>query len=446
MTQKLWPHQQVSIDKFLDQESTFDASDPGTGKTRVALELFRRREGKCMLVIAPKSLLYSAWGADIEKYLGVEYSIATAENREEAFNQRADIYITNTDAVTWLVKQPKAFFEKFDFICIDEITSFKHRTSRRSKALKKIAPLFEYRHGMTGTPNSASITDVWHQMLIIDGGERLGKNFFAFRNAACTPKQIGPSPKMVKWVDKEGAEEAVASLMSDITVRHPFEDVMTEVPPNYTRTIPFRMSWKQRKAYKDMAEDAIAILKSGTATAVNAAALRTKLLQIASGAVYLEDGSYDVIDSSRNELVLDLVEGAKHSIVFFNWKHQRHQLVAEAEKRGITYEVIDGSVSDRRRAQIVEAYQAGFYQTLFLHPKTGAHGLTLTTGTRTIWASPIYEPDFLKQGKHRLYRGGQTEVTETIMVEAEDSVERVVYDILDGKKTRMDLLSVLLEG
>ena len=444
---KLWAHQKKSLEILEANERTFDSSDPGTGKTFVALTAFkkRRKSGNgCMLVLAPKSLLQPAWGNDITKFFPeIRYSIANANNRAEAFQESADIYITNIDATKWLAKQPPEFFEKFDTLCIDEISYYKHRTSARSKAVNKIKKYFTYRHGMTGTPNSNSITDIWHQMYIIDDGERLGNNFFAFRNTVCTPKQVGPSPRMVKWEDKDDIEGAVASLIGDITTRNVFEECM-DIPPNHTYAVPYILPKRNLEQYNQLQKDAILQLSTGSVNAINEAVLRNKLLQVAAGVVYGQQETH-ILDTARSELVLDLIQKRKHSVVFFNWTHQKEQLMLEANKRGVTYEVIDGTVSNKRRTEIVEAYQAGFYDTIFLHPRTGAHGLTLTTGTATIWVSPIYEADFLKQGMHRIYRGGQTLPTETILIEAVDTVESKVYSILNKKQTRMSNLLSLLE-
>jgi SNF2 family DNA or RNA helicase len=118
----------------------------------------------------------------------------------------------------------------------------------------------------------------------------------------------------------------------------------------------------------------------------------------------------------------------------------------EFKRRKLSYAYIDGTVPIKRREAIVDQYQAGFFQTLLLHPQTGAHGLTLTKGTATIWASPIYQPDFLKQGKHRIWRGGQKKKTETILIEAEDTIEGFVYNRLNEKNTRMLNLLEILRG
>jgi hypothetical protein len=176
-------------------------------------------------------------------------------------------------------------------------------------------------------------------------------------------------------------------------------------------------------------------------TALNAAVLAGKLLQIASGAVYDSDGNYHVIDSSRYELVLDMVEQRKHSLVFFLWQHQRDLMVAEAESRGLTYCVLDGATNDKERDMMVLAYQMGRYRVMFAHPKSAAHGLTLTKGTATIWPSPTADLELWKQGNKRQHRIGQTEKTETIVVLGDCRIDqRVYYDILMRKNERMTTL------
>lgn len=441
----LWAHQAKTLELLKTSPIVFDTSDPGTGKTRAALEAFLQRGKGKALVLAPKTLLESAWAADIQRWTpALKASVAYAHNREEAFNADADVYITNIDAVKWLAKQPKKFFKDFTTIIIDESTAYKHRTSARSKAAAKIIKGFAYRELMTGTPNSNTVLDVWHQAFLLDGGERLGRSYYQFRSAVCEPVQVGPQPNHLKWQDKPGSELVVAELLKDISIRHEFADCM-DIPPNHTYTVCFELSKSLMQKYKNLERESILELEKADVTAVNAAALRGKLLQLASGAVYYSENKHEVLDTGRYELIADLIEARRHSIVFFNWRHQREQISKELEKRGVIHEVIDGNVPQRRRAQIVEAYQAGYYQTLLLHPQTGAHGLTLTRGTATIWASPTYQPDFLKQGMHRIFRGGQTEKTETILIEAKGTVEKLVYERLNEKSGRMQSFLDLLK-
>jgi hypothetical protein len=182
--------------------------------------------------------------------------------------------------------------------------------------------------------------------------------------------------------------------------------------------------------------------------AVNAAAVVTKLLQIASGAVYDGTGGYSVIDTSRYELIMDLAEARKHPLVFFFWKHQRDLMIAEATKRSMSFAVIDADTTDAERFAIVSQYQLGQYDVLFAHPQSAAHGLTLTKGNSTIWPGPTYNLEWFVQGSQRQARIGQKSKTEVLTVIANGSREAEIYDhILMPKNTRMsNLLNLVALG
>jgi len=390
----------------------------------------------------------SAWAADIEKFAPqLTYSIASAEQREDAFQLATDVVILNTDGVKWLEsKAGRKYLKDFDHLIVDEGTAFKHASSQRTKAMMKLRSAFTHRYLLTGTPNPNSVTELWAPTLIVDDGQRLGTSFSRFRNSTQVPEQIGPGINHIRWVDQPGIAAAVDVLISDITIRHAFEDVMTHVPANHRDTKRFTLNKKTKAIYDKLEHEAVVALQENVVSAVHAASLRTKLLQVASGAVYAgdEDGKYEVVDRQRYDLIADLVDERDHSVVFFNWRHQRDELAATFDKRSVSFAVIDGSVPQRERDRIVADYQDGKYQTLLLHPRTGAHGLTLTRGTTTIIASPIYEADLLKQAVHRVYRGDQKKTTNTILVCASDTVEEKVYAKLFDKEARMtDLLDLL---
>ena len=437
---KAFAHQTQSIKHNDKTNRVFDCSDPGTGKTFVRIMAFAKRRahgGGALLVLAPRSLLRSVWANDVRKFAPhLTVSVANADGRAQAFAAEADIYVTNVDAVKWLAQQKPAFFKRFSELVVDESTAYKHHTSQRSKAAAKIARYFEYRCCMTGTPNSNSITDIWHQAMILDAGERLGNSFFRFRDAVCTPTQVGRQAQMVKWHDKEGAEEVVFGLLADIVIRHRFEDCV-DIPPNHKYEVEYEMTAKQLATYCEMEYTQMLKLKDKSMSAVNAAAVRTKLLQIASGAVYDGMGGCEVVDTARYEMVMDLVEQRKHSLVFFLWKHQRDALITEAERRGLSYCVYDGDANDRQRAEMEQGYQAGVYRVMIAHPQSAAHGLTLTRGTATIWSSPTDNLEHFAQGSKRQHRMGQTEKTETIVVIAKGTVDEAAYDNMMGKEIRM---------
>jgi SNF2 family DNA or RNA helicase len=429
----------------------FDASDPGTGKTRPAIGAFverRKAGGKKALVLAPKSILHPAWGDDISKFFpGTSYICAYASNRRKAFEMDVDIYITNHDAVTWLMKKgnlPKDYWDQFDTIIIDESTAYKNPKAKRSKAAAKLCKSFDFRTIMSGTPNPNSVTEFWHQVMLLDDGEALGTSYWRFRSIVCEPQQIGPSINHVKWVDKPGAEHAVYDLIEHMTIRHAYGDCHDSdfgVPYK----IFYNLTDKERKKYDDMVDIAVAMLDDGTLLApTQASTVHQKLMQMASGAVYKDDGTYSLINDGRYEMIMDLIEARQQCVVGFLWRHQREELVKAAEARKLTYAVIDGSVKDAERTKAVADFQKGNVRVIFAHPQSAGHGLTLTAGTTTIWASPTYNSEHFTQFNARINRAGQDKKTETILVCGRDTIDELVYERLDGKLDSMQLLLDLL--
>lgn len=446
MTIKVPPrfkHQNQTV-KFLDSNPrVFDMSDPGTGKTRSHIDGFargREKRKKSALVLAPKSILQAAWGNDIEKYANhLKYVVANADNRKDAFDNQADVFITNVDAASWLAQQKPAFFKRFSDLIIDESTVYKHHTSQRSKAVDKIKKYFEVRRLLSGSPNPNGMCDLWHQMKILDDGQRLGTSFYAFRSAVCIPTQVGPMPNHLKWEDREGAELAVMGLLKDVTIRHVLEECL-DMPENHEYPMEYILSPKHMAYYMKLEADSILQIRDQKVTAVNGAVLYSKLLQAASGAVYDENGKYVTLDDGRYEMIADLVEQRAHSLVFFNWAHQRDMLAKEFEKRGVPFAVIDGSTSPKERAKIVDYYQSGFYRVALLHPQSAAHGLTFTKATTTIWTSPTPNLEHFVQGNRRAYRAGQTQRTESIVIIAKKTIDEKVYVALQGKNLNMNAL------
>lgn len=422
-------------------------SSPGTGKSAVEIIDFaeRRRKGDPpAIILATKSLLTSAWQNDFTTFApDLRTSVAYAENREEAMSCEADAYILNHDATLWLKSQKSKFWKRFEggTMIVDESTAMKHRTSQRAKACKKISEHFEFKRLLSGTPTPNGICDLWHQMLILDGGKRLGKLYDKFKLAACHPTRDDNG--FIKWVDREGIEQTIATLLKDITIRHRFEDCV-DIPANILRRVAFKLNNKHMRLYKEMESKKLLELADTKITAINGAAAFTKLLQIASGGVYDQDRVKQLIDNDRYDLVLDLVEERPHSVVFFLWQHQRDALVELAKKRGLSFAVYDGETPDRTRTQIVKDYQDGLYRVLFAHPQSAGHGLTLTKGTATIWASPTYNFEHFQQGLKRIHRIGQTERTENIVICADDTLDNVVWEKCQDKGARSsDLLDEL---
>jgi SNF2 family DNA or RNA helicase len=436
-----YAHQKTTTDFITNTKTCLITSDPGTGKTRAVLDAHAILGGKT-LVLAPLSILEAAWGEDIYKFQPeIKYGVAYAKNRKQVFeDDENEMVITNFEAVNFLSKNTH-YCEQFDTIVIDEFTAFKNREAKRSKNLKKIISYFTNRIAMSGTPNSNTILDIWHPALLIDDGKRLGTRFYAFRHQVCTPKFNGFANE---WIDKPGIEEAVADKLSDISIRFALSDCI-DLPDNIVRTVNTKLTPNIQKQYKTLADESVLYTKSGTVNAVNAAARVKKLLQLVTGAVYDEDGVVQFVHQERYDIVMTLVNQRAHSLVAFNWKHERDALVELANKEGITYDVIDGTVPAERRKDIVARYQAGQIKVLFCHPQSASHGLTLTRASTVIWCSPTYNAEHYQQFNQRIYRAGQTQKTETILIQARGTWEPEVYKKLNTKLGRMENLLYILK-
>ena len=433
-------HQEVTSDFIVKNPYVLVTSDPGTGKTRSVIDAYAKRKNGRMLVLAPLSILEASWGDDIKKFQpDLTYAIAYSKNREEAFLGTEDIVITNHDAVKWIKKNYHVLCG-FDTLVIDEFTAFKNKDSQRSKACLKISEAFEYRIAMSGTPNSNTILDIWHPTLIVDGGERLGHRFYSFRSSVCTSRFNGLANE---WCDKPDAQEIVAAALSDINIRYELENCI-DMPEQSVRAMYVQLPKKIRRQYTDLTEDSVLYTAAGTVNAVHAGARVKKLLQLCTGAIYDEHGDVVSVHEERYDLVMQLVEQRAQSLVAFNWRHEKDAMVKIAEKLGISYAVIDGSVAAHKRKEIVDRMQAGQLQVVFCHPQSAGHGLTMTKAKTVIWASPTYNAEHYQQFNRRIYRAGQTQKTEIIQIAAKDTWETDVYNKLEGKLEKMeDLLSIL---
>ena len=437
---KPFKHQKETTDFILGTERVLCFSDAGTGKTRAVLDAVKERlkeSGKRILVFAPKTILEPAWGEDIRQFVaGLNYCVASAKNRQSAFESSTDVVLTNHDAAVWLSKN-LGLLSNFDTLIIDESTAFKNFGSQRSKAMVKIAKNFDYRIAMTGTPTPNSITDVWHQAFIIDDGERLGKSFFKFRSVCCVNKGQGsPFPK---WEDKPGINETVADALADITIRYKLEDC-TDLPPIVTNTVHFELDDDCRDAYTELVKHSLINVDVSTISADRAAVLAGKLLQIASGNVYDEEKNTVNLSDKRSELIVDLIAQREYCLVGFLWQHQKIALIKQLEKRKISYRVLDGTIKDKDRASYVSEFQNGDVKVMLCHPKTAGHGLTLTKATTTIWATPTYNAEWLDQFNRRAYRTGQKKKTEILTVLAKDTVDMEAIKKVDGKILSMHQL------
>lgn len=444
-----YSHQKQTSKFILAQPHALVQNDPGTGKTRSVIDAHAERNDGRMLVFAPLSILKPSWLDDIKSFQpGMTAGIAHGKYREAIFESDCDIVITNHDAIKWIAKNSRLVTKSkrpFTTLTIDESPAFKHGTSQRSKAMKLMSNFFENRILMSGTMYSNSILDIWHQALICDGGRRLGNKFWAFRDQVCSPQQVGPDPRHLKWDEKPGARELVADLLRDITIRFRFEDCI-DIPEHSVHNVFIDPPAKLMAQYRELEKRAVLETKQGNITAIHAGALSKKLLQLMSGAVYDSAGKVVSVHKERYELVLDMVEAREQCLVAFNWTHERDALCEMANARGIPYGVIDGSTPTNTRTAYVEQFQAGLLKVIFAHPQSASHGLTMTSGTSTIWTSPTYNAELFIQFNRRIYRAGQKRKTETICIAANGTKEIDVYEKLNSRIDQQNILLDIFES
>ena len=443
---QMWDIQKFALDKmkkaFRENKKGFlNLSDCGTGKTRTVIEfvMWLRAIGvkAQVVVLGTRTILQTAWGDDIDKFShgSLTYSVANASNRLEAFSQNADFIITNHDAVTWMRKNehhPSLQKLRGAILVVDESTAFKNALASRTAAAFFIRRFMSFVIPMTGTPIPQSILDIWSQVFLADEGERLGKSYYRFQSMYMVREdtliynpKTGRSKVIPKWVAKEGAEEAVFAAIADICVRF---DSSTQNLPRCEQHFKFvDLPPKAMAAYRKVERDLMLISEQGTITAESAASLRTKLLQMCSGAVYGEDGSVINIHDERYELVLDLAEESQQAIIAFNYKHERDALIEKAIKRGLLFAVIDGSTSDADRIRARDMFQAGTINYVFGHPRSMGHGITMTRGRRVIWCGPTDNGESFYQFNKRVNRGGQTQENDIIKVCARNTREDLAY-------------------
>jgi SNF2 family DNA or RNA helicase len=442
MMPALFQHQEETVQFLHATPRAFVASSPGVGKTRSVIELVARLKAAGLphraLVFCPKTIMTASWGNDIRKFSNLTFAIADASHRKQIANKTADFILINHDGVASIdLKTIEA--NTFEILVIDESTAFKTVSTRRSKAMLKLSEHFPRRILMSGTPSPNGVLDLWHQFRILSEDNPLGSSYYRFRAIVCEPVANG---QFTKWQDKPGSAEAVADMVRPLTIRHQFQDVL-DIPPNHQYAVNITLPLALRKQYDEFVRHTELEHANGLITAKNAGAKLSKLMQIASGSVYLDDETID-LDNSRARLVLDLIEAREQCVVAFNWRHQSEALSALLTANNIPFGLINGDATGAQRTEIVEQFQAGKLRVILAHPATASHGLTLTAGTTTIWVSPTWNSEHFIQFNHRIFRAGQTRKTETIVLLAEDTVDTFVYEKLTNKLSAVEILLAIL--
>lgn len=390
-----------------------------------------------VLVIAPLRVARDTWPAEIKKWdhlKGLSFSVAvgTEKERIDALMNQSTVYIINRENVDWLVNKSGIPFD-FDMVVIDELSSFKSYGAKRFKSLLKVRPKVKRIVGLTGTPSSNGLMDLWAEFRILDLGQRLGRYITHYRNAYFTPDKRN-AQIVFSYKPLSGAEDEIYKRISDITISMKSADFL-QMPECIINEVLVSLNEKEWKIYADFKEKMVTSLGDEEIDAVNAAVLSGKLLQMANGAVYDSENKVHIIHDKKLDVLEDLIEGAngKPVLVAYWFKHDLERIKDKFPVRQI------------KTSKDIEDWNNGSVPIAVIHPASAGHGLNLQSGGSTlIWFGLTWSLELYQQTNARLYRQGQNEMVVIHHIIAKDTIdEDVILALTRKEKTQASLIDAV---
>lgn len=410
------PHdyQKFCIQKIIEIPKVGIWQDMGLGKTVTTLtaikELkYNRFQVRKVLVIAPKKVAEGTWTKEKDKWdhtrmLRVSPVLGSQAKRIRALNTPADIYIINRENVVWLVDYYRNAWP-FGMVVVDESSSFKSHTAKRFKSLASVGPHIDRIIELTGTPSPNGLNDLWAQLFLLDGGERLGKRYTHFRERYFQPDKRGADGMVYSYESKPGSESSILNAIGDICISMKSEDYL-QLPDVTFHHIPVELDAKALKAYTELERKMVLELPEGEDVSVtSAAALSNKLLQLANGAIYDEDRNVHEIHGCKIEAFMELIESlqGKPALVFYNYQHDRTRILEALKKTGLKVQELKTTADE-------DAWNRREIDILLTHPASSAYGLNLQHGgNHVIWFGLTWNFELYTQANKRLHRQGQEE-------------------------------------
>lgn len=417
--------------------------DMGLGKSVITLTAIfelclNSFEVHKVLVIAPLRVARDTWPSEIEKWdhlNGLKYSVAvgTEAERKAALMQKAGVYIINRENVSWLIEESGLPFD-YDMIVIDELSSFKSHRAKRFRSLLKTRPQVKRIVGLTGTPSSNGLMDLWAEFRILDLGKRLGKYISHYRQNYFIPDKRN-GMVVFSYKPLPGAEDAIYEKISDITISMKAEDYL-KMPECVFNEVKVALSEKERKIYNTLKKDLVVSLKGEEIDAANAAVLSNKLTQLANGAIYSNDEKTITVHNRKLDALEDLIEASngKPVLVAYWFKHDLERI----KKRF--------SVREIKTSQDITDWNNGKIPVAVIHPASAGHGLNLQAGGSTlIWFGITWSLELYQQTNARLWRQGQKSKTVVIYhIIAESTIDERIMTALNSKnKTQSALINAV---
>lgn len=432
------PHdyQHYAIDFIISHPVASVFLECGLGKTVITLtalkELMDEGEIRKALVVAPLRVARDVWPAEVEKWdhlkeLKISVVTGTPKQREAALQQEAQIYVINRENAPWLVTLKWPVY-LFDAVVLDELSGFKNYGAQRTRAVRRLCREAKRVIGLTGTPASNGLIDLWSEYFVMDGGEHLGPSLRGYQSKYFLPV-FTYRQHVTAWKPKPGADKSIYADIGDITISMKAMDHL-RMPDLVVSDYPVRMGEKERSLYDRMMREMTVSLKGGEITAKNAMALGTKLIQMSNGIVYSAEGTPIRIHDRKLEALEDLLEAAngKPVLVVYGYRHDLMRMEALLQRMGKRYAHLDGKES-------IRLWNRGELEVGLINPQSAGHGLNLQEGgSRIIWFSLPWSLENYSQTNARLWRQGQK--AETVVVQhilTEGTIDEKIRAVLEKK-------------
>lgn len=438
-----YPHQRAGINWILERPACALFWGMGTGKTVTTLTAIDLLLHDCLedgpvLVIAPKRVAENTWTKECNKWqhlkhLRVMKMMGTASERADAVSSACsddpvDIYVINRENVQWLVEYCGKTFHRWPFkiVVIDELSSFKNHQSKRWKALRTVRGRIKRIIGLTGTPRPNGVEDLWPELYLLDGGQRLGKSIGVFRNTYLKPDRMNGFV-VYSYKPLPGAEEQIYNNIKDICMSIRKDDVLS-LPGQIYENVELDPGRALLQKYRKFEREKVLECLDGDNQIIagTEAALTNKLLQFANGAIYDNDGDVHEIHTVKLEALEELIEqaGGEPVLVLYNYKHDAERIRARIECRAL----------DKPRD--IDDWNAGKIPVALAHPASIGHGLNLQDGGHIIiWYGLTWSLELYEQANERLNRPGQKKVCRIYHLVLKGTHDERVLKALSNKES-----------
>lgn len=437
---KYFPHdyQRYATDFIINHPVSAVLLEMGLGKSVISLTAINDLmldyfDVSRTLVIAPLRVASATWPNEIKKWdhlkhLNYSVVIGSEKERIDALKKPAHIYLINRENVDWLITKSGIPW-KFDMVVIDELSSFKSYQAKRFKSLLKVRPKLKRIVGLTGTPSSNGLMDLWAEFRLLDMGERLGRYITYYRQNFFIPDKRNQQ-MIFSYKPKDGAEKKIYSLISDITISMKSKDFL-KMPECVMNEVIVALSDKEQKLYDSLKQDMVLSLEENEIDAINAAALSNKLLQMSNGAVYNDDKESLHIHDRKLDALEELIEGTngKPVLVAYWFKHDLEKIKDRFDVREI------------KSAKDISDWNEGKIPVALIHPASAGHGLNLQAGGSTlIWFGLTWSLELYQQTNARLYRQGQDSTVVIHHILTKGTIDEDVMKALKAKEKIQDAL------